>query len=101
MNSAISTLPGNIQQKIYGVVLFGYTKNCTLFNHIFSSKANHHQAQEKGQIRNFPKDRVKVFCATGDGVCYGTLLVTASHFAYLADGSGSAAVQFLIQRLGN
>lgn len=68
--NAVSTVPATVRNKIKGVVLFGYTKN----------------AQKKGGIPNYPKDRVRVFCAKSDGVCGGTLLVTAGHFAYMSNG---------------
>jgi cutinase len=70
MMNAVSTVSANVRSKIKGVVLFGYTKN----------------AQKKGGIPNYPKDRVRVFCAKSDGVCGGTLLVTAGHFAYMGNG---------------
>src|ERR1700761_604067 len=83
MMNAVSKLPANVKSKVAGVVLFGYTKN----------------AQTKSSIPDYPKDKVKVFCASSDGVCGGTLAVTAGHFAYMGDGSGTQATNFLIQHI--
>ncbi|KAF2397428.1 cutinase [Trichodelitschia bisporula] len=83
MMNAISKLDETVRSKVAGVVLFGYTKN----------------AQQKSGIPNYPKDKVKVFCAASDGVCGGMLLVTAGHFAYLMDGSGTQATNFLLSKI--
>lgn len=79
MNS-VSKLPADIKKKLVGVVLFGYTKN----------------GQQKGGIPDFPKDKVKVYCSSSDGVCGGALLVTAGHFSYMGDGSGPQSIAFLL-----
>jgi cutinase len=65
---AIEALPKNIQDRIAAVVLYGDTKN----------------TQDKGQIKNFPKDKVKIFCNANDGVCGGGLNVNAGHLSYNA-----------------
>jgi cutinase len=83
MMNAVGKLPQNVKNRVAGVVLFGYTKN----------------AQTRSSIPGYPKDRVKVFCSVGDGVCGGTLLVTIGHFSYLTDGSGPKATNFLVSRI--
>jgi len=81
--NTVSKLPENIKSKVAGVVLFGYTKN----------------AQQRSGIPGYPKERVKVFCSASDGVCGGTLAVTAGHFSYMGDGSGPKAIAFLVGQI--
>jgi cutinase len=66
MHQSVSRLPAALKNKIAGVALFGDTRNL----------------QDGGHIKNFPRDRSRVWCKGGDGVCKGTLLVGASHLAY-------------------
>ena len=70
MVASIRRLSSTIQNQIAGVVLYGNTRN----------------AQENGNIPNFPNDKVETICALTDGVCYGTLTVTAGHLSYGDDG---------------
>lgn len=70
MVASIRRLSSTIKNQIAGVVLYGNTRN----------------AQENGKIPNFPTDRVETICALTDGVCYGTLTVTAGHLSYSDDG---------------
>ncbi|KAK4244995.1 carbohydrate esterase [Corynascus novoguineensis] len=84
MSNSISALPPAVQDKISGVVLFGYTKN----------------AQNHGGIPNFPDEKLKVFCNQGDMVCTGSLVVTAAHFRYGTVAAGEAP-EFLEQRIEN
>jgi len=83
MMNAVSKLPADIKSKLAGVVLFGYTKN----------------GQTKGSIPDYPKDKLKIFCSSGDGVCGGALLVTIGHFSYMGDGSGPKSIAFLTERI--
>jgi cutinase len=53
MHTSISALPADIKSKLVAGVLFGDTLN----------------QRNKHQIPNFPADRVKEFCYTGDGIC--------------------------------
>jgi cutinase len=66
MHNAVSRLNAGLKNKIAGVALFGDTRNL----------------QDGGHIKNFPRDRSRVWCKAGDGVCKGTLLVGASHLSY-------------------
>jgi cutinase len=79
MHNAVSTLDPTLKSKLSGGVLFGDTRN----------------KQDKGQIPNFPKDKVTIFCDKNDGVCGGMLNVNAGHFAYTQNGDGEKAVAFL------
>lgn len=81
--AAISKLEPEVMEQVKGCVLFGYTKN----------------AQNKKQIPNFPPDRTAIYCNTGDGVCTGTLMITAPHFLYQGDAANEAP-KFLISKIG-
>jgi len=83
MMNAVKESSKDIQAKILGVVLFGYTKN----------------KQTNSGIPGFPKNRVAVYCSKSDGVCKGTLSVTGGHFSYMGDGSGAKAIAFLVSQI--
>jgi cutinase len=70
-----SKLRPEVKNRIAGVALFGDTRN----------------AQDRGHILNFPKERSKVWCNPSDGVCGGLLNVNAGHLAYSSSQIGEAA----------
>ncbi|KAF3037613.1 hypothetical protein E8E12_002813 [Didymella heteroderae] len=81
---AIPKLDAALRERVVGTVLFGYTKNL----------------QNRGGINSYPASNLKVYCATGDLVCTGTLTITAAHFSYLDEAAGPAP-QFLQSKIGN
>jgi cutinase len=84
MHNAVSTLePAALKNRLAGGVLFGDTRN----------------KQDRGQVPNFPKDKVMVFCDKNDGVCGGALNVNAGHFVYTQNGDGPKAVAFLKSKI--
>jgi cutinase len=84
MHNAVSSLePAALENRLAGGVLFGDTRN----------------KQDKGQVPNFPKDKVTVFCDKNDGVCGGALNVNAGHFVYTQNGDGPKAVAFLKSKI--
>lgn len=84
MAGAIPKLDASLRARVVGTVLFGYTKN----------------SQNRGAIPNYPAGNLKVYCATGDLVCTGSLIITASHFSYTDEARGPAP-QFLQGRIGS
>jgi cutinase len=84
MSNSVAGLSQTVKDQLRGVVLFGYTKN----------------AQNHGQIPDFPADKTKVYCNPGDEVCTGSLVVTAAHFGY-GPASSTDAPQWLIQKIGS
>ncbi|KAK4172283.1 cutinase-domain-containing protein [Triangularia setosa] len=80
--ASIRDSSATIREQIKGVVLFGYTKNL----------------QNLGRIPNYPRERTEVYCAIGDLVCTGSLIVTAAHLTY-GDEARNEAPRFLIARI--
>ncbi|KAL2880137.1 hypothetical protein SGCOL_004522 [Colletotrichum sp. CLE4] len=80
---AIENLPDPIKSRILGVITYGDTQN----------------QQDKGQIPNFPKDKLKLICNEGDKVCAGTLEITPAHLDY--ERHVSEAVEYLTGKIGN
>lgn len=81
MHRSIEGLSADVRNNIAGVVTFGDTYN----------------VQDGGTIPSMPGEKVKVICRPDDGVCYGTLSVTAGHLAYAPDVSEAAS--FLQSRI--
>ncbi|KAF2994678.1 hypothetical protein E8E13_001797 [Curvularia kusanoi] len=84
MAAALSDATSTVRNKVVGTVLFGYTKN----------------QQNDGQVPNYPSDRLEVFCALGDLVCDGTLIITAAHLSYGDEAAGEAP-RFLESKIGS
>ncbi|KAI9928484.1 hypothetical protein ASPWEDRAFT_181950 [Aspergillus wentii DTO 134E9] len=74
IDNAVQKLSDDVKAKVKGVVLFGFTRNL----------------QDGGKIPGYPQDQTKVFCAVGDLVCDGTLIITFAHLTYGAN-AGEAA----------
>lgn len=83
MAGAVPKLTATVRNQIKGIVLFGYTQN----------------EQNNGGIPSYPQADLKVFCATGDAVCDGTLNITPAHLSYGPDAAGPAP-QFLEGKIG-
>jgi cutinase len=77
---AIESLTATVQSQIAGVVLYGDTQN----------------TQDRAQIPGFDKQKTKIFCAQGDLVCTGSLVILAPHLSYGANADEGAA--FLVQK---
>ncbi|KAF2153647.1 carbohydrate esterase family 5 protein [Myriangium duriaei CBS 260.36] len=77
LHAAVSKLSTASVGRINAAVTFGDTRN----------------EQSGGQIPPIPSNRKEIFCNAGDGVCDGTLIVTAAHLQYAQDIP--AAVSFI------
>ncbi|MBE3041770.1 cutinase family protein [Candidatus Bathyarchaeota archaeon] len=78
MGNALTQLASEsgIHDQVAGVVLFGYTKN----------------KENGGKIADFPEEKTRVYCETGDLVCYGILFTLPSHFMYPDDAAIAAPI---------
>lgn len=81
MDGSIQALPATIQAKVTGVVLFGLTGN----------------KQDGGRIPSYHISQAKVFCASGNLVCDGELMITGAHLSYSSDAI--AAASFLVSSI--
>ena len=78
MAGAMPKLSAAVRAQVKGLVLFGYTQD----------------KQNNGGVPSYPSSEVKIFCAPGDLVCDGTLIITPFHLVYGPYASGPGA-QFL------
>jgi len=86
MHTAVQQLPASIKSKLLGGVLFGDTLN----------QRNRHA------IPGFPANRVKEYCANGDGICERAFRgITAGHLSYTTNGMANQAVGFLISKINS
>ncbi|KAF4550801.1 Cutinase-like protein 9 [Elsinoe fawcettii] len=82
-HQAIETLSAAVRNRIVAAVTFGDTQNL----------------QDRGRIPNYPPANTRIFCAAGDPVCAGTLIINAAHLSYGIDAG--PAVSFLTSKIGN
>ena len=78
---AIEGLDPAVMEQIAGVVTYGDTQ----------------KLQDRDQIPNFPKEKVKIICQPGDAVCLGTLSVLPAHLTYGV--RADEGVAFLVQQI--
>jgi cutinase len=81
VHRAIEDASTAVKNQIVGVVTYGDTQN----------------QQDRGKIPNFPAEKVKVICNTGDLVCVGTLTILAPHLDYTRRAPEGAA--FLVSKI--
>jgi cutinase len=86
MHTALQALDKKTKDKLLGGVLFGDTLN----------------QRNKHQIPGYPANRVKEYCATGDGICEIAFRgITGAHLAYGTNGMDKMAVDFLVSKIEN
>ncbi|GAM89458.1 hypothetical protein ANO11243_074960 [Dothideomycetidae sp. 11243] len=83
LHGAFRALDAGTLNRIVGAVTFGDTR----------------KAQDGGQIPNYPPSKTMIYCAPGDLVCDGTLLVSPAHLSY-GIYAGPATI-FLAGLIGN
>jgi cutinase len=83
MHNAIPALSPQVRESLTAGVLFGDTKN----------------KQSGGKIPDWPEDKLSIFCAKDDGVCWGGLQVNAGHVSYLGSGAVDKAAEFLEMKI--
>ncbi|KAH7026154.1 cutinase [Microdochium trichocladiopsis] len=81
VHRAVEDQSDAVKAQIVAAVTYGDTQN----------------VQDRGQIPNFPKDKTKVICNTGDLVCSGTLIIAAPHLTY--GRRVDEAVDFMVSKL--
>jgi len=77
----LSGISASARAKVAGTVLFGDTQ----------------YLQDGGRIPNYSTTNTKIYCALGDLVCDGTLVITVAHLSYGDDASSAAS--FLAGRI--
>lgn len=78
---AVENLSQSVKNRIAGIVTYGDTQN----------------QQDRGQIPNFPREKVRIICNSGDAVCAGTLTILPAHLDYVR--RVPEAVSFLTARI--
>lgn len=74
VDNSIQELDPAVVAQVKGAVLFGFTRN----------------KQDGRRIPTYPTDQTKDYCADGDMVCDGTLIITAAHLTYGNDAAPAA-----------
>jgi cutinase len=86
VQTAVQKLSPQVKAKLLGAALFGDTLN----------QRNRHK------IPGYPAERVKEFCANGDGICEAAFRgITAAHLSYGSNGMSRQAVNFLVSKIRN
>jgi cutinase len=83
MHNAIPQLSPKVRESLTAGVLFGDTKN----------------KQSGGKIPDWPEDKLRIYCAKDDGVCWGGLQVNAGHVSYLGSGDVDKATEYLEEKI--
>lgn len=89
MTASVRRLSSTVQDQIAGVVLYGNTQNAQTNGEYHINLESWLMAADSdiytGHIPNFPTEKSITYCAVGDGVCNGALIVTAAHLSYQDD----------------